>query len=207
VAHAWKKCINGEVTVLTVVARLLFGLSAGTATAPGAVTAQDDSARLQITRAALAAYGAHRARAPQALPNNLALAFDPVILGARYDGGLRPDTTSTGRQRDAAEVKFLAGALGPDVIVPASTSNCPVSRCMVIAVAEPRVNGDSATVVLRLGNPDLIGNSRGLWGRGLTTYRARVNRIGGVWTLQCFGAVGTDAEPAPAVVESRCKPL
>jgi hypothetical protein len=141
--------------------------------------------------------------------------FDPIVVRGWWDNGIRRDSVGPVRVRDSAEVATLAAALGSASVTSEMERDCggtPVKftcalvdqHTLVVALSDPRVTGDTATLLLRSGPSYYIGSDRPGGGRSGSIGLVRLVRSGGRWGVLCTAGAGTDATPPASEVEARC---
>ena len=180
---------------------------------PAAMVAQTPTDRTAIAEAALSAWE-HSLRSKQCMYCAGELIFEPLVLRGWWGSGVRADTGAP-RHRDSVVVARLAAALRAKPATAELVSVCagagPQSACPIssrtgrsVSISDPRIVGDTATLLLREGPPNLLGNDRFIRGMQLLVYLVRVVRINGTWTAQCMASAGSDSSPPAAQVEAKC---
>jgi hypothetical protein len=73
-----------------------------------------------------------------------------------------------------------------------------------VAISDPRVVGDTATLLLRDAPPNLLGNDRSVGGAQLLVSMIREVRVNGKWTVQCIEPAASDFRGRVDQVEAKC---
>ena len=199
--------------MVVVRSRTIISLLVAAVLAPAAVAAQTAADRTAIGEAALSAWE-HSLRSKQCAYCSRQLIFEPLVLRGWWGNGVHADTGAP-RLRDSAEVARLAAALRGTAatadLVRACAGAVPKPECPVssrtgrsVSISNPRVIGDTATLLLRDGPPNVLGNDRFIGGMTLLVSLVRVVRVNGTWTAQCMALAVTDFSPPAEQVEARC---
>ena len=193
--------------------RMMMALLLCVPAAPTAIDAQAPEDRIAVGEAALAGWE-HFLRSKQCAYCTAELILEPLVLRARWEHGLQAEPAAT-RSRDSIELRRLTGALHGRAATADLVSQCagnfPKTECplsfrtgRIVAISDPRVVGDTATLVLVDGPPNILGNSSGMGGRTTLVYMVRVVRTNGMWTLRCLAFAASDYSPTPDQVEASC---
>ncbi len=187
---------------------LFFLVLCAPLTAPAqAVTAADS---LWFKTTALAGY---RQWIDGSLPAPTTWFLDSAVVSAWYDT-MPHFRQPVPRPRDSAEVATLTTALHAEVLRPSRVAcerwictvdgKTPDPPARLIAIGEPRVDGDSATVMFNRRPLETLGRNEIVGGRTATMYAAFFVRRDGQWKMTCLAVVATDVQLTYRQATDRC---
>lgn len=193
--------------------RLIMALLLFVPAVPSAIDAQATDDRIAVGEAALAGWE-HLLRSKQCAYCTAELVLEPLVVRARWERGLQAEPAAS-RVRDSIEIHRLAAALHGRAatadLVRQCAGNFPRAGCplayrtgRIVAISDPRIVGDTATLVLVEGPPNILGNGSGMGGMTTLVYMVRVVHTKGVWTVRCLAVAASDYRLAPDQVESAC---
>ncbi len=194
-----------------------FILLLGVLPLPLAAQSRADSIRIkELAIAAIGTGGTYILQPGQVAPKML---FDPTVLRTWYDTMLHRGGPVPAPPRDTAEIAALVKALGAPAAVKASDLTCDPDRrwiCTVAglptdvsytatAIGEPRITGDSATIVVNRRPIETVGRDEAIGGRAGSVHAAWLRRTDGTWTLVCRALIQTDVLHTWNMVRNDCE--